>query len=267
MTKIKPKIAVFIKLGGSLITDKTKPLHAKPQAIQQIAEELADCYRSFPDLCWFIGNGAGSYGHYTVQQTGWQKHTDNPYKTALVRQSTAHLNVLLLDALIAAGLPVIALPPAAMMVDSPNGSVLSKDSIFAWVAMGAIPLVYGDLVPDLATGSSLIPTESSLFEIATAWQAAGNSVQSIIYCTSVDGVLDKNGQTIDLLTNELFDEHIGDAEGFDVSGGMRQKVLAGMQALSLTKNVHIINGSKQGSLRALLAGHPSGTLLARPTNL
>jgi isopentenyl phosphate kinase len=258
---IDPKQAVFIKLGGSLITDKSKPMTAQAQAIRQIAEELGNCYRDFPDYHWFIGNGAGSYGHYAVQQTGWQKKTNNPQAAALVRQSTAHLNILVLDALLDVGIPAISLPPAALMHQDKTDLKTNAQVLTSWALLGAVPLLYGDIIVGNDQRTSLVPTEQALFEAASAWTKYGQKVSHIIYCTSVDGVLDKHGTSIATLKQSMVDDYIGKADGFDVSGGMRQKVTAGMQALSLTQNVHIINGRRKGQLHDLLSGKERGTRL------
>lgn len=64
--------AVFIKLGGSLITDKARPKHAHAQRIKALAAEISDLYKNNPEMVFFIGNGAGSYGHYAVHETKWR---------------------------------------------------------------------------------------------------------------------------------------------------------------------------------------------------
>ena len=253
--------AVFIKLGGSLITDKTKPLTALPSVITQICTEVAMLYRSRPDITWFLGNGVGSYGHYMVHETGWRENRTDMSAVARIRQSTALLNQMILSELIAQGVPALTMAPAGFSLSSDQSYDTHADPLLKYAELHAVPVVYGDVVATTDGSTAIMSTEDVLHELALAWQQAGHTVAQVIYCTSVGGVLDANGTTIPQLTADAVDSHIGAASGFDVTGGMKQKVAAGFRALECTHNVHIINGTVPGQLTACIAGQPVGTLL------
>jgi len=53
---------ILIKLGGSLITDKTKPFTPKEAVIRRLGREIKETLRSFPGRI-IIGHGSGSFGH------------------------------------------------------------------------------------------------------------------------------------------------------------------------------------------------------------
>ena len=59
-TRMSP---IFLKLGGSLITDKRSAETPRPDVIRQLAAEIADARRRNPDLRLVIGHGSGSFGH------------------------------------------------------------------------------------------------------------------------------------------------------------------------------------------------------------
>ena len=61
---------VFLKLGGSLITDKTRPEAARTTVIRRLARELAETLRVRPSLRLVLGHGSGSYGHMVGERFG-----------------------------------------------------------------------------------------------------------------------------------------------------------------------------------------------------
>ena len=51
------KELVFLKLGGSLITDKTQPYTPKLDVIEDVALQISTALRAQPDLRLVIGHG------------------------------------------------------------------------------------------------------------------------------------------------------------------------------------------------------------------
>ena len=253
--------AVFIKFGGSLITDKTRPMTAKPKAINQICAEFARLYHAHPEYCWFLGNGAGSFGHYMVHQTNWREQPANPLAIARIRQATAQLNQLIIDQLLKNDVPALTLAPAAFSTYEVDHYDTAGRSALQFAALRAVPVVYGDVVSSSDGSARIMSTEDALDELAEQWQAAGNTVERVIYCGSVDGVYGSDGAVVPSLSPSIVDDSIGGAQGYDVTGGMSQKVNAGFRALSYTSHVHIINGLVKGQLTECLLGHDVGTKL------
>lgn len=253
--------AVFVKLGGSLITDKSSAMTANQTAIQQICAELADLYRIEPDMRWFVGNGAGSFGHYMVHRTGWKDDPHNMLHVAQVRQATAELNRLVYDALLEHDVPAVVFPAAAFLQSRHGKPVANAGPILEYVQKGAVASVYGDVIVDDQKGTSIASTELILEELAQQWVAQGNEVASFIYCTSVDGVLDSSQKVIPELRKSQVGNFITGSEHQDVTGGMLQKVHAGFANLRFTDAVYIINGQKQQELSRALQGAPVGTRL------
>ena len=59
---------VFLKLGGSLITEKSREATARKDVITRLAAELADIHRSNPNLRLLLGHGSGSFGHVPAKK-------------------------------------------------------------------------------------------------------------------------------------------------------------------------------------------------------
>src|SRR3989344_1093977 len=101
------KRLVFLKLGGSLITDKTKPMTANLEVIRTLARQIAAAIHEDSNLQLVIGNGAGSFAHYAVITHHMQNGLSTPDKNigyARVQQAAAQLNRIVVDALLEAGL-------------------------------------------------------------------------------------------------------------------------------------------------------------------
>src|SRR5512143_1461206 len=59
---------VFLKLGGSLITEKTKRYTARFEKLQSLAHEIRSALVERPSIRLVLGHGSGSFGHYAVQE-------------------------------------------------------------------------------------------------------------------------------------------------------------------------------------------------------
>src|SRR5690606_3643969 len=103
MTKL-----IFLKLGGSLITDKTAEEQLRPDVLARLAEEIATARAVQPDLRLVVGHGSGSFGHVAAARYDTRAGVRGPEAWAgfaEVSASAARLNRLVGDALLAASVP------------------------------------------------------------------------------------------------------------------------------------------------------------------
>ena len=118
---------VFLKLGGSLITDKTKPYTLRPDTLKRIAEEIHQA-RQQKNINIIIGHGGGSFPHQSATRYRTNKgiiDKDSCKGIAVVQKDAATLNRIVTDSLIDAGLNAISVQPSS--------SVLCEDSrIIQW---------------------------------------------------------------------------------------------------------------------------------------
>ena len=61
---------VFLKLGGSLITDKNKPNTAQALVLARIAGEISATLKNNKGIKLLIGHGSGSFGHVAGEKYG-----------------------------------------------------------------------------------------------------------------------------------------------------------------------------------------------------
>ena len=106
----------FLKLGGSLITDKNTPRTPRPEVLARLMDEIAAARQAQPGLSLVLGHGSGSFGHVEARKYGTRQGVSTPEQwrgLAEVQSVAGELNRLVVDAARAAGLPVLGLPPSA----------------------------------------------------------------------------------------------------------------------------------------------------------
>ena len=264
----------FIKLGGSLITDKNQPLIPRPLIIDRLAREIAAARAADPARQWIISHGSGSYGHVVGQRyhtregvndaAGWRGFAETGY-------IAGQLNRLVLAALLRAGLPAISLPPSAL-VQCRNGHIvrLHSESIHTALANGLIPLVFGDVAFDETRGGTIVSTEEMLTALA-----AELPPDHLTLAGMVDGVYDADPLRhpdarpiphIHLADLADLEQVLGGSHGVDVTGGMAGKIreMAALVRQYPDLQVHLVSGETPGRLQLHLL-HPDlplGTTLS-----
>ena len=96
---------VFLKLGGSLITDKAGELTARPRVIRRLAREVRTALNKRPDLKLVLGHGSGSFGHVVASRYGTRKGVREPEAWqgfTEVAHAAAQLNRIVMAAFVAA---------------------------------------------------------------------------------------------------------------------------------------------------------------------
>lgn len=264
----KPEI-VFLKLGGSLITEKTRQESPRLDVLSRVSEEMARGLAQRPGLRLVLGHGSGSYGHFAAQRYGIHRGSPSDWRGyAETAAAAARLNRLVVDTCLAAGVPVVALQPSASA--RTRGAELQE--LLTWplgelLGRGLVPVVYGDVALDDTQRCSIISTEAIFSYLAPQVRP-----QRILLAGEVDGVCtadpqrERGATLVPVLTPATWqasEQQLAGARGVDVTGGMRSKV---WQMLSLVERlpglqVSIFSGLEPGRIEAALLGNAGGTLL------
>ncbi len=252
---------IFLKLGGSLITDKNKEQTAHPDVIRRAAREVRSALDRDPDLLLLLGHGSGSFGHFVAQRHGLlQAGPPNWRGYAQTGAAAARLNRLVTDILLAEGVPVVSIQPSAS-AHCRNGALIrmATEPIEFALRHGLAPLVYGDVALDEVRGCTIISTEQIF-----AYLSHHLDPTRIVLAGEVEGVFtadplrDKSAQLIAEISRQNFyevAEMLAGSHGVDVTGGMLTKVRT-MYALVREHpglKVQLISGRQPGLIqRALL---------------
>lgn len=247
---------VFVKLGGSLITDKKRPQTPRPDVMESLASEVWQILAAAPDLALLLSHGSGSFGHWVGSRYGTRagvRGREGWIGYAQVAAAAARLNRLVTDVFLKAGVPVLALQPSAS-ARCRDGRLIALDvePIRCALDEGLVPLVYGDVAFDTVRGGTIISTEEILGYLAGILQP-----RRILLLGETDGVYGPEGSVVPLITPQnirALEESLGRSEGVDVTGGMLGKV---QQMLNLVQEqpgleVHIFSGVEPGLLSTAL---------------
>ena len=261
---------VFLKLGGSLITDKAADQVFLADRVAALGAEIREAMDARP-MRLLLGHGAGCFGHapakrYRVREGlagggGWLGY-------ARTRREVMRLNGLMLDAFERAGFHPMAIQPSASAMAS--GGALRRMDLAAveglWRA-GQVPMVFGDAVLDDKLGFTIASTEG-LF----AWLADRLKPHRIVLACDVDGVFRGDPKTqpeaerVGVVNSANLDDvlaRLGAGPGADVTGGMAGKVRT-LHALARrlpATEIRIVSGAAPGRVREALLGRGGGSLV------
>lgn len=261
---------VFLKLGGSLITDKASAYTALRAVIVRLAAEVGQALEADPDLSLLLGHGSGSFGHWAARPHGTRQGVHTPAQWrgyAEVAAAAARLNRIVTDAFLEAGVPVLSLQPSAS-ARCHDGTLgyLDVHPIRAALSRRLVPLVYGDVALDDMRGGTIISTEDIFLHLATElrpWR--------ILLVGGVPGVLGPDGSVVARITPAdlpTLQAALAGSGGVDVTGGMADKVNRMVELVQRypETHVHVLSGTQPGLLaRALIDPTlPVGTRIMAP---
>lgn len=261
---------IFLKLGGSLVTDKRKAYTFNEAVVRQVVAEIAECLKEKPDIQLVLGNGAGSFAHQSA--TKYKLHIgatkeESRFGACVTHMDAAHLNQLITKIFFDAKLPVFSLQPSAFILSTDRKTTnITVDILKATLANGMIPFVYGDVIVDEKIGATVYSTDRIFREIAEHMVGTEYAPSLIIHAGNYEGVMDQRGQIISRITRENYEEvkkSLYKSDVIDVTGGMEQKVEEMLSLADHGVDSIIINGKKKGQIKASLLGNiASGTYIS-----
>ncbi|MEW5989110.1 MAG: isopentenyl phosphate kinase, partial [Chloroflexota bacterium] len=213
-------------------------------------------WASRPGLRLVIGHGSGSFGHVAAARYGTRRgvYTSEQWRGLVeVAATAARLNRLVLEALLAAGVPAVSFQPSASAVcQAGRLHYLAVEPIQAALAAGLVPLVYGDVAFDTQQGGTIISTEEVMSYLAEPLRPSW-----MLLAGETAGVLDADGRVVSHLTPQNFarmEDALGGSRGTDVTGGMAGKVRQ-MLALIAARphlSIRIFSGLVEGAVESFL---------------
>ena len=245
---------IFLKIGGSIITKKEiKEPEINYKNLKRICKEISEVYTD-NNIQLVIVHGAGSYGHPIVKKTGIDEGITKPDQVFSFAETQLLQNVLNTEVckiLQEFNLPAIPLQPSASAIlENKRLISINYDLIEKLLEISLIPVLFGVPAYDMAQKCSILSGDQ-----ITVYLANKLKPQKIIFATNVDGILDKNKQVIERISEENY-EKIKDsfykASYDDVTGSMAGKILE-LKDLSGIKS-YIINGNIQGTISNILKG-------------
>jgi isopentenyl phosphate kinase len=245
---------ILIKLGGSIITNKEKPLSPRKKTIDNILKEIRKIKESV-----IIVHGGGSYGHYWSIKYGM--HTKpaktNPKGVAIVKNSMVELNKIILDSAVKNRINSYCLPPTDFM--NGNKSIKSKILVINDIAKaGLTPITFGDALWFGHKKSYILSGDVIMTTIAKILKP-----RLSLFVLDVDGVYS------DLKTKKLIHDFKKEKpqiinNKMDVTGGMTRKITEANKMTKAGLKVFFLNGNKPKRISDAVSGKRfEGTLFRK----
>jgi isopentenyl phosphate kinase len=245
---------ILIKLGGSIITNKQKPLSPRRKTIDNILKEIGKIKEPV-----IIVHGGGSYGHYWSVK--YDMHTKpaktNPKGVAIVKNSMVELNKIILDSAVKNRINSYCLPPTDFM----NGNKAIKSKILTINDIsksGLTPITFGDALwfgqkkSYILSGDVIMTTIGKILKPRLS-----------LFVLDVDGVYS------DLKTKKLIHDFKKEKPEIknnkrDVTGGMTRKIAEASNMAKAGLKIFFVNGNKPKRISDAVSGKRfEGTLFRK----
>ena len=245
---------ILIKLGGSIITNKQKPLSPRRKTIDKILKEIGKIKEPV-----IIVHGGGSYGHYWSVK--YDMHTKpaktSPKGVAIVKNSMVELNKIILDSAIKNRINSYCLQPTDFMKG--NKAIKSKiltinDISKSWLT----PITFGDALwfgqkkSYILSGDVIMTTIGKILKPRLS-----------LFVLDVDGVYS------DLKAKKLIHDFKKEKpeiknNKMDVTGGMTRKITEANNMAKAGLKIFFVNGNKPKRITDAVSGKRfEGTLFRK----
>ncbi len=245
------KSMILIKLGGSIITDKNKPLAARPEVIDRLAREIASTGEKF-----IIVHGGGSFGHFKAAehciQEGY-KSEEQSQAIADIQYDMRILNSMVVDGFHKASMPVASIPSGAISVFD-DGRIVEfpVDVLSHYLDIGITPITFGDVVVDRTRGVCICSGDDIMQHLAKNLE-----VTKCIFVTEVDGMYQNYppGDGEEPIPVVVPGDDISfSSDRPDVTGGMERKLELMFDIAATGSEVLIVNGLVPDRVKKAIMG-------------
>jgi len=254
----------IVKLGGSVITDKSKKNCFKQEATDSLAEEIKKANEKL-----IVVHGAGSYGHILAKEyqldKGFHKETQLQ-GFVLTHGKVQELNSLVLQSLHNYDVSAVSLPPHAILqLDNHNPSAIDYQVFKGYLDKNFTPVTFGDVVLDKTLGFSICSGDLLVHMLAEHFKP-----EKVVFVIDEDGLYTANPKT-DKNATFITSATVRDLEQLsttankhdDVTEGMSGKINTIKKIARLGVDTVLLNGNKHDRLYDTLVGKPTRCTLVR----
>ena len=245
---------ILIKMGGSVITDKSRPMRARPKAVEGITRALRRAGEPVIAV-----HGGGSYGHHW--SVIYDMHTkESEYGAggvAAVKNSMVELNRIVLDQMAKGKSSPYCFPPAAFM--SGGRPIRKRIAEMAEIAgAGMVPVTYGDALWHGNKKTYILSGDRIMTILARAL-----APRLCIFALNEDGLYSdmKKKSLVRRVGYGQATPETPDGTAADVTGGMSRKVAEAKKITGMGIPVFLANGNRPERIaRAIRGSGYVGTL-------
>jgi len=245
---------ILVKLGGSVITDKTGLKAFREDQTKRLALEIS---RSGKEV--FLIHGAGSFGHVLAHRHSLQngfKSKDQVQGLARVMSDVRELNQKVVETFERSGIPCASIPPSAVAeLDEGILVHLPTHLFMAYSELGLMPVTFGDVCLDRTRGFGICSGDQLM-----EWLAREFRPERVIFCADVDGIftsdpnVDPKAEIIHEVDERTLEGLPRTERYLDVTGSIYGKIESMLRISSHSMDCMVINGQVGGRLESALGG-------------
>jgi len=244
---------ILLKLGGSLLTEKNKPLSIRKKIIKNTVQQIIDANEKI-----ILIHGGGSFGHPIAKKYKISQGIDRAISNQILGLTETHnamadLNSYLVNQFLERNYPILSIQPSSIYLkDSKNFKDNSIEVIETALDLNILPILYGDIILDKRGSFSIISGDQIIFKLCKNLQKY--RVSKVIFAIETDGIFIKvqnpTGLKIELAKKihspELDNLDLADlGQKIDVTGGIKGKVSSIKKISELGIPVQLVNGLKE----------------------
>lgn len=243
----------IVKLGGSVITQKERPLYVRRDVIKRLVIELRNALLDRGTMKLILVHGGGSFGHYFIRRCLETKGFIDTECFSRTSYFMTILNSIIVKEMLDCDLPSVSIAPHTIFrYLSGNKMVYDLNIVKEYLYRGIIPILYGDVVLG-DSGYRVLSGDSISWILAMELGA-----REVVFVTDVNGLYDRDPKkykdAVMIRYAKAYElanfEFTSDTR--DVTGSMGFKLMEGIKLGIKGTTVKIINGFVEGVLYKVL---------------
>ncbi len=233
---------VLVKLGGSLITDKSVPFSYRGKVVSSLGAEIASSRKKV-----VIVHGGGSFGHtvakkYGLSSSHFSSSSDGVSET---RKAMYELNSLVCKSLIDSGVSPYVFAPFDLVLQGRKRAIRWLNSL---LDSGLTPTTFGD-VSSYARGFRVLSGDTMMYEVARMLKP-----ERCIFTLNVDGIHDRSANALIPKISVKKLRQMKVEAGNDATGGIGLKLRVAAKLAATGATVSFVSGFRRKEFSKALNG-------------
>jgi isopentenyl phosphate kinase len=246
---------IILKLGGSVITEKSKECTFKKEVMDNLADKIKKANKET-----IIIHGAGSFGHIPAKKYGLNEGFNREEQLlgfSLTHEMVQRLNTLILKSLQARHIPAVSISPHTVVrLENHKLAYIDYKTFEEYLEKKFTPVTYGDVVLDKKLNFSICSGDLLTVALTRHFKP-----EKVIFVIDEDGLytsnpkLNKNAKLIESTTIKNLETLTTSKDKHDdVTGGMRGKIKSIKKISEIGIDTILLNGNKPERLYKVLIG-------------
>ena len=252
----KENEVILLKLGGSLLTDKDKPLFIREDIAMSTIQQIIEANEKV-----ILIHGGGSFGHPLAKKYDLMKGLDPSISNQIfgltkTHQAMVNFNSYLVNLFLERNYPALSIQPSSIFnKDNRKITIINIQLIEDLLAFNILPILYGDIIFENHTSFSILSGDQIIFKLCE--KLSKYRVSKVIFAIEADGLFvnekDPANKKIklvpEILSSELDNLDLADlGKKIDVTGGIQGKINSIKKICTFNIPVQIVNGLKENNI-------------------